>query len=201
MFGEEPVESGKWKVRKLGDVASDVKYGTSYSAVENGQYKYLRMNNLTSDGYLNLEDLKFIDISDDEYEKFVVRKGDILFNRTNSREHVGKTTLYNLDEEMIIAGYLIRVRFYKEVNPYFFVQFMNIPYMKRVLKKTARGAVNQANINSQELKSLLIPVPPINLQNQFAAFVQQIDKSKFVVKQQIADLQELLDSKMQEYFS
>ena len=185
MFGEEPVESGKWKVRKLGDVASDVKYGTSYSAVENGQYKYLRMNNLTSDGYLNLEDLKFIDISDDEYEKFVVRKGDILFNRTNSREHVGKTTLYNLDEEMIIAGYLIRVRFYKEVNPYFFVQFMNIPYMKRVLKKTARGAVNQANINSQELKSLLIPVPPINLQNQFAAFVQQIDKSKFVLHQQL----------------
>ena len=73
--------------------------------------------------------------------------------------------------------------------------------MKLVLRKTARGAVNQSNINSQELKRLKIPIPPLDLQNQFAAFVQQIDKSKFVVKQQITDLQELLDSKMQEYFS
>ena len=201
MFGENPVESGKWKVEDVGTLSTEVKYGTSSPAVENGKYKYLRMNNITTTGYLDLNDLKYINISDEEYEKCVVRKGDIVFNRTNSREHVGKTCLYDLDEEMIIAGYLIRVRLNNTVNPRFFSEFMNIPYMKLVLRKTARGAVNQSNINSQELKRLKIPVPPLDLQNQFAAFVQQIDKSKFVVKQQITDLQELLDSKMQEYFS
>ena len=201
MFGENPVESGKWKVENVGTLSTEVKYGTSSPAVENGKYKYLRMNNITTTGYLDLNDLKYINISDEEYEKCVVRKGDIVFNRTNSREHVGKTCLYDLDEEMIIAGYLIRVRLNNTVNPRFFSEFMNIPYMKLVLRKTARGAVNQSNINSQELKRLKIPVPPLDLQNQFAAFVQKIDKSKFVVKQQITDLQELLDSKMQEYFS
>ena len=201
MFGENPVESGKWKVENVGTLSTEVKYGTSSPAVENGKYKYLRMNNITTTGYLDLNDLKYINISDEEYEKCVVRKGDIVFNRTNSREHVGKTCLYDLDEEMIIAGYLIRVRLNNSVNPRFFSEFMNIPYMKLVLRKTARGAVNQSNINSQELKRLKIPIPPLDLQNQFAAFVQQIDKSKFVVKQQITDLQELLDSKMQEYFS
>ena len=200
MFGENPVGNGRWKVENVGTLSTDVKYGTSSPAVENGKYKYLRMNNITTTGYLDLNDLKYIDISDDEYEKCVVRKGDIIFNRTNSREHVGKTCLYDLDEEMIIAGYLIRVRLNNTVNPRFFSEFMNIPYMKLVLRKTARGAVNQSNINSQELKKMKIPVPPLELQNKFADFVQQIDKSKFVVKQQIADLQELLDSKMQEYF-
>ena len=185
MFGENPVESGKWKVENVGTLSTEVKYGTSSPAVENGKYKYLRMNNITTTGYLDLNDLKYINISDEEYEKCVVRKGDIIFNRTNSREHVGKTCLYDLDEEMIIAGYLIRVRLNNTVNPRFFSEFMNIPYMKLVLRKTARGAVNQSNINSQELKRLKIPVPPLSLQNQFADFVQQIDKSKFVLQQQL----------------
>lgn len=73
-------------------------------------------------------------------------------------------------------------------------------FFQKILEDQAPG-VAQKNINLQFLSNLKIFTPPIELQNTFATFVQQIDKSKFVVKQQIADLQELLDSKMQEYFS
>ena len=68
------------------------------------------------------------------------------------------------------------------------------------LRDLAKGG-NQPNLNGNMIKNFSILMPPIEMQKEFVSFVQQIDKSKFIVKQQIADLQELLDSKMQEYFS
>lgn len=110
MFGD-PIQNPKgWEVVTIGDIVTEVRYGTSKPAVEGGKYPYLRMNNLTADGHLDLNDLKYIDIPDDEIEKCVVRKGDVLFNRTNSIELVGKTAVFDLPEDMIIAGYIIRVR-------------------------------------------------------------------------------------------
>ena len=72
-------------------------------------------------------------------------------------------------------------------------------FFQKILEDQAPG-VAQKNINLQFLSELKIFTPPLDLQNQFAAFVQKIDKSKSLVKQQIADLQELLDSKMQQFF-
>ena len=110
MFGD-PIRNPKgWKVVTIGDIVTEVRYGTSKPAVEGGKYPYLRMNNLTADGHLDLNDLKYIDISDDEVEKCVVRKGDVLFNRTNSIDLVGKTAVFDLQDDMVIAGYIIRVR-------------------------------------------------------------------------------------------
>ena len=117
MFGDPLINTKKWKECTIGELATDVRYGTSKPSVDGGKYPYLRMNNLTNNGELDLTDLKYIDVSDDEKEKCVVRKGDILFNRTNSIDLVGKTTLFNLDEEMIIAGYIIRVRLNSQILP------------------------------------------------------------------------------------
>ena len=200
MFGDPVTNPMGWEVKTVGENASDIKYGTSAKASDNGKYKYLRMNNLTYDGYLDLSDLKYIDVSDEELEKYVVRKGDVLFNRTNSTELVGKTALFDFDEDMIIAGYIIRVRLNEAVSPVFFTRFMNLEHMKTQLQVMAKGAVNQANINAQEMKEIEIYLPPIALQNQFAAFVQQVDKSKSVL-QKLLEKQELLQAAlMQEYF-
>ena len=84
MFGDPLINTKKWKECTIGELATDVRYGTSKPSVDGGKYPYLRMNNLTNNGELDLTDLKYIDVSDDEKEKCVVRKGDILFNRTNS---------------------------------------------------------------------------------------------------------------------
>ena len=178
MFGD-PIRNPKgWKVVTIGDIVTEVRYGTSKPAVEGGKYPYLRMNNLTADGYLDLNDLKYIDISDDEVEKCVVRKGDVLFNRTNSIDLVGKTAVFDLPDDMVIAGYIIRVRLNEKILPEVLSQYMNLEALKDILRSMAKGAVNQANINAQELQSIRIYVPDIELQKQFVEMKDQVDKSK-----------------------
>ena len=201
MFGDPVTNPMGWKIGTIGEIATDVKYGTSAKASDTGKYKYLRMNNLTYNGGLDLSDLKYIDVSDDELEKYVVRKGDILFNRTNSTELVGKTALFDFDEDMVIAGYIIRVRLQEKISPVFFTRFMNLEQMKTQLRTMAKGAVNQANINAQEMKSIKVYLPPLALQNEFAAFVEQADKSKLVLRQLLEKQCTLKAALMQEYFA
>ena len=200
MFGD-PIKNPKgWEVVTVGDVVKEVRYGTSKPAVEGGKYPYLRMNNITADGHLDLNDLKYIDIPDDEIEKCVVRKGDILFNRTNSIELVGKTTVFDLPEDMVIAGYIIRVRLYERLLPEVLSQYMNLEALKDILRSMAKGAVNQANINAQELQSIKVYIPDMELQKQFVVMKEQVDKSKVAVQKALDETQLLFNSLMQEYF-
>lgn len=200
MFGTPFVNEKEWDCKIIGDVVTEVRYGTSRPAVDGGKYAYLRMNNLTDDGYLDLSNLKHIDIPDEEIGKCIVRKGDVLFNRTNSAELVGKTAMFDLDEEMVIAGYIIRVRLKPCLLPEVFSQYMNLKPLKKLLRSMAKGAVNQANINAQELQSIEVYVPDIELQREFVAFKKQIDKLKAAVKKALDEAQLLFDSLMQEYF-
>ena len=200
MFGD-PIENPKgWDVNKLGNVSTSVSYGTSSPSSTVGKYKYLRMNNITYEGFLDLTDLKYIDMDDAEFEKYSVREGDVLFNRTNSMDLIGKTTYIHDMEPMIIAGYIIRVRLADSVLPVYVSKFMNTPAMKKKLRGMAKGAVNQANINSKELKSIDIPVPPLTLQQSFADKIQSIENQKAKIKASIADTQKLLDYTMDKYF-
>lgn len=181
MFGDPIMNPKGWEVVTIGDIVTEVKYGTSRPAVEGGRYPYLRMNNLTVDGYLDLSDLKYIDIPDDEIEKCVVRKGDVLFNRTNSIELVGKTVVFDLPEEMVIAGYIIRVRLNEKILPEVLSQYMNLEALKDILRSMAKGAVNQANINAQELQSIKVYLPDMKLQKRFIEIKEQVDKSKVAI--------------------
>lgn len=200
MFGD-PVENEKgWEVKKIGDICTDMKYGTSKPACINGQYKYLRMCNLTYNGYLDLSDIKTIDIPDDEIEKCIVRKGDILFNRTNSIELVGKTCMFEEDEPMVIAGYIIRVRLNEYILPVYLTRSFNLPSMKKIIRNMAKGAVNQANINSKQLASIHIPLPPLSLQQTFAKRIEVIEQQKQQINKTIKDLETLLASRMQYWF-
>ena len=200
MFGEPILNEKGWNMVTIGDIVTEVKYGTSKPAVEGGKYPYLRMNNLTYDGHLDLTNLKMIDIPDSEIEKCIVHRGDVLFNRTNSIELVGKTCVFDKDEDMVIAGYIIRVRLKSIMLPIVLSYFMNTDALKKKLRNMAKGAVNQANINAQEFKSINIYLPPIELQTQFADFVKQVDKSRVAVQKELDKAQMLFDSLMQEYF-
>ena len=184
MFGEPILNEKGWNMVTIGDIVTEVKYGTSKPAVEGGKYPYLRMNNLTYDGHLDLTNLKMIDIPDSEIEKCIVHRGDVLFNRTNSIELVGKSCVFDKDEDMVIAGYIIRVRLKSIMLPIVLSYFMNTDALKKKLRNMAKGAVNQANINAQEFKSINIYLPPIELQTQFADFVKQVDKSRFITSKE-----------------
>ena len=189
-----------WPVATVGSLATDIRYGTSKKASDSGQFVYLRMNNMTDGGGLDFDDVKYIDLDGSELDKCLVVDGDLLFNRTNSREKVGKTAVFHEKEPMVIAGYIIRVRLGDRIRPDFLAAYMNLPTTKAMLRSIARGAVHQANINSKELSAIEVPVPPICLQDSFLAFVAEVDKSRFIVQQKIEKLQTLYDSLAQKYF-
>ena len=200
MFGD-PIENPKgWNVKTIGDICRSVSYGTSAKASSTGRYKYLRMNNITYSGELDQTDLKYIDMTEAEYEKYSVVEGDVLFNRTNSLDLIGKTTYMHGFEPMIIAGYIIRVRLNDMALSVYVSKFMNTPALKKLLKSMAKGAVNQSNINSKELQSIKIPVPPLSLQQTFADKIASIEKQKAAIIQSMAETQKLLDYTMDKYF-
>lgn len=158
-----------WPMTTIGDVISNVDYGSSAKASsEPNGLPMIRMGNVTYDGKLDLTDLKYVNLSEQDAERFGLLEGDILFNRTNSKELVGKTGIWDGRIPAIIASYFIRMRVNPEkIRPRYLWAFMNSPYMKRVLFNTARGAVGQANINSKELKAFPIPLPPMEVQFRF----------------------------------
>lgn len=200
MFGTFPANPFRWDTGKIQDVVSDVRYGSSRPAVEGGKYPYLRMNNITYSGELDLRDTKRIDIPDSELDKCTVRRGDVLFNRTNSKELVGKTCVYNRDELMVLAGFVIRVRINERIRPEVLSAFLNMDFSKRMLIGMCKTAIGQANINAKELQNIDLYIPPIELQDQFVALKNKIDQQKQTVQQSLEKLELMKKALMQEYF-
>lgn len=176
MFGDPKENPFGWPVNCAGELMETCEYGTSQKANEEGRgVVVLRMGNVTRGGELELESLKTVELSQGELAKQRLQDGDVLFNRTNSRELVGKTGMWDGRMEAVAASYFIRVRFRSDIeHPQHFTTFMNLPSMKRRLAEMARGAIGQANINSQELRAIELPVPPIALQREFADRVTEI---------------------------
>ena len=180
IFGAYPLNPMGWKKGTIRDVVADVRYGSSRPAVDGGKYPYLRMNNITYGGELDLSDVKRIDVPENELGKCTVRRGDVLFNRTNSKELVGKTCVYDRDEMMVLAGFVIRVRVNDLVLPEFLSAFLNADFSKMTLLGMCKAAIGQANINAQEMQNIGIYIPPIELQREFVQFKNQTDKSKLL---------------------
>ncbi len=176
MFGDPATNPKGWPMKAAGELMAACDYGTSKKANEAGRgVPVLRMGNVTTAGELDLEDLKTVELDEHELGRQKLHAGDVLFNRTNSRELVGKTGMWDGRCEAVAASYFIRVRFRAEIeHPQHFTTYMNLPFMKRRLVEMARGAVGQANINAKELKSIRIPVPPLPLQQEFGERVIEI---------------------------
>ena len=200
MFGIPKDNSHEYPIGTISDVVCDVHYGTSKKASDDGVYTYLRMNNIAYGGELDLTDIKHISIPQNELDGCLVKKGDVLFNRTNSRELVGKTCAFMLDEPMIIAGYIIRLRMNGKVCPEYLSTFLNLDSSKKMLMAMAKGAVGQANINAKEVQAIEIVIPPLEVQQQFCHLVHQNDKSKYVAFQETKFIENLLNYTYNHYF-
>ena len=171
----EPKEG--WEEKKLGEICSDIRYGTSTPSHENGEYKYLRMNNITNDGFLDVSHYKTISLPPKELEKCLVKKGDIIFNRTNSRELVGKSCVFTEDENMVIAGYLIRIRLKDGFEPQFITYSMNLQRSLGLFQHLIVGAVHQANISANNIQKVIINYPLLSEQQSIVTSLDSL-KSK-----------------------
>ena len=171
----EPKEG--WEEKTLGEICHDIRYGTSTPSNENGEYKYLRMNNITNDVFLDVSHYKTISLPEKELEKCLVKKDDIIFNRTNSRELVGKSCVFTEDENMVIAGYLIRIRLKEGFEPQFITYNMNLQRSLGLFQHLIVGAVHQANISANNVKKVIISYPLLSEQQTIVDYLDTL-KSK-----------------------
>lgn len=201
MFGEPVSNPKKWDTKSLlsiGKCKNGMNFHYDDSGVEIhclgvGDFKDLSIITDTT----ILPKISLNEMPSDEY---LLQNDDIVFVRSNGNKSlVGRSlAIYPNDTPTTFSGFCIRFR--KDDDS------IIVPYLLRVLKTesirkkmTGRGA-NIQNLNQQILSTLEIPIPPLELQNQFAEFVKQVDKSKVAVQKELEKTQMLFDSLMQEYF-
>lgn len=169
MFGDPATNPKGWPMGVIGDLLKEAKYGSSGKANSEGRgLPMLRMGNVTYDGRIDLSDLKHIELSDKEFNKYTTRPGDLLFNRTNSKELVGKTAVVTQAKPMAIAGYLVRGRANARGNTHYISGYLNSTHGKAVLRNMCKNIVGMANINAKEFQSIPIAIPPVELQRAYA---------------------------------
>lgn len=162
----------------------------------------LRMNNLSNSGEIILDSLKWIKLSDKEEETFYLENRNVLFNRTNSPELVGKIAVWDKGPGYTFAGYLIRLDLDEDIlNPYYLTGYLNTSFGKKVLKNKARLSGNLANISGSKLLELLILLPPIELQNEFERIFIKFQEQKSKLENQQEILKILFQSYLQDAFS
>jgi type I restriction enzyme, S subunit len=193
-FGDPATNPRNWPIGSIGDLTASTQYGTSSKAAEVGAFPILRMGNILPSGEWTFEELKFIDIPSSEVERYTVRDGDILFNRTNSPELVGKTGVYRGERVYAYAGYLVRLRVNSHAVPEYVGAFLNTPYGKKTLRGMCKAIIGMANINAQELRTIPIPLTPIALQKQFLDRVFAIQSLLPVYREHLEALNALFSS-------
>lgn len=194
----------KWEQMLLGEVCEGIEYGTSSKSKKSGKVPVLRMGNIQN-GRIDWTKLVY---SDDktEIKKYLLKHNDVLFNRTNSPEWVGKTAIYKSERPAIFAGYLIRIhRKEKLLDADYLNYFLNSDMAMKYGKTVTISSVNQANINGAKLMRYPIPVPPIaeqkNIVKRLNLLASEIHGLESVYTRKLAALEELKKSILQKAFS
>ena len=194
LFGETEGNPLGWPVMTISDLTASSQYGTSGKAGSEGAYPILRMGNITYQGGWSLGSLKFIDLPLNEVDKFTVQRGDILFNRTNSPDLVGKSAVFREAETYAFAGYLVRLRTNEHAHPEYISAYLNSAHGKATLRAMCKSIIGMANINARELGTIKLPVPPILLQQEFADQIDAIRTAEDLNKAHLAHLDSLFSS-------
>ncbi|WP_427033190.1 restriction endonuclease subunit S [Enterobacter hormaechei] len=161
-----------WKKGILKNFIKKPSYGTSAKSQKEGSIPVLRMGNL-QDGKLDWSDLVYTS-DKNEIEKYKLIAGDVLFNRTNSPELVGKTSIYKGERKAIYAGYLIKIQCLEALNPEYLNYHLNSHIAKQYCYEVKADGVSQSNINAQKLAAYPLEVPPINEQHEIVRRVEQL---------------------------
>jgi type I restriction enzyme, S subunit len=185
------LSKGKFPVVELGAILDLVQYGTSEKTNLSGEgVGVIRMNSIV-DGDLDLSNLKHLRVSKDIEESLKLLNGDILINRTNSKELVGKCAVFDKNETYIFASYLIRLRVAAEKSDPYFVAFaINGPIGRQQINALSRQIIGQANINSQEIRSLKLPLPELNVQQKLIQKVIQARQKTALLRTEARELLE-----------
>lgn len=183
-------------------IVQETQYGTSTKSNTEGKgLPILRMNNITYAGELDLSSIKWCLIPESNKSKYTTKRGDLLFNRTNSPELVGKTGIWESDEEYLIAGYLVRVRFKRDrAIPEYVSAYLNSPFGKKYLYEKAKPSNNMSNFSASEFLRIPIPLPTLDKQKRISDILNKTNLIRRKRKEAIALTEELLRSTFLDMF-
>lgn len=145
---ENNIDLSSWQEKTIDELCTSLKYGTSKKSKPEGSVVVLRMGNLQN-GEIDWSNLMYTDDKDD-IEKYLLKKGDVLFNRTNSPELVGKTSIYRGEYPAIYAGYLIKLDYGKDIIGEYLNYMMNSTKAKHYCYTVKTDGVSQSNINAKK---------------------------------------------------
>lgn len=199
------VHSPSWTTGHLGDYVVDARYGTSEkTADDSAGVPILRMGNIQN-GALDTRDLRFLRLSFRDRESLLLKRGDILVNRTNSAELVGKCAVFDREGEWGFASYLIRLRLDRDrADPVLVARYVNSPIGRQYMFRERKQMTGQANVNSRKLKALPICLPPLPEQRRIVAYLDglqaKVDSLKALQAKSAAELDALLPSILDKAF-
>ena len=195
-----------WVWTRVGEISKMIQYGTSEKAEKNPLgIPVLRMGNI-QDGKLVFEDLRYFPKDWPQLNDFILQDGDVLFNRTNSAELVGKTAVYKShNPTALFASYLIRVRVNKNAYiPDILSFFINSFYGRKYIASVVSQQVGQANVNGTKLSLMSIPLPPLPEQHQIVEEIERrlsvADETEKTVKQSLKQSERLRQSILKKAF-
>ncbi len=198
-----------WKMFKYDDLKVNNDIGLVRNTNEQGEnkkYKYIKMNNISIDGKLNFDKLTYVDVTKNDLERFSLKKNDFLFNTRNSKELVGKTCLFELDEQDIVFNNnILRTRFNHNTNPQFVNYQFKSEFIQKQLESIKSGTTNVCAIYYKNLKDITIILPPLPEQtrivNKLDSLFERIDKSIALLEENIKHTEALMASVLDEIFS
>ena len=185
MFGDPVTNPMGWEIKNLGKLFVSVRNGANIKQGKSIDGIPITRIETISDRAVNRFKMGYAGINDiTPYGSYVLQDGDILMSHINSIAHLGKTALYRqIDDEVIIHGMnLLCLRPIEGVNKVYIYQFFQTSYFMDMIATITKPAVNQASFTTSDIKAIPMYVPPLDLQNRFADFVRQADKSKFAVE-------------------
>ena len=207
MFGD-PVKNPKsWPLKKFKDLMVGTpqnglyKNSSYYTKGEDG-VPILRIDSFYDGKIENIQNLKRIICTDDEINRFKLKNQNIVINRVNSIEYLGKCALVEgLLEETVYESNVMQIELNLSlINPIYLTKLLCTTYVHNQIRNKAKKAVNQASINQKDVNSLSIMVPPLELQNQFAQTVKKVEQIKTHQKQSKQQINNLFNNLMQKAF-
>lgn len=184
-----------WVWCRLGEVADGFQYGSSVKSLKEGKVPVLRMGNIQC-GKIDWSNLVYTNDTG-EIKKYRVANGDLLFNRTNSRELVGKTGLFDGMYEAIFAGYLVRVSMLGGISANYSNGVLNSKFHREWCDANKTDALGQSNINATKLRNYFFPLPPLAEQQAIVARVDSLMATIDELENQVSERKEHAQMLMQ----
>ncbi|MFS4550740.1 restriction endonuclease subunit S [Comamonas resistens] len=204
MFGDPAENPKQWRRAHLGDLLVD--------GPQNGLYKpasfygtgtpILRIDGFKSGDVIDTLPIKRLMLSDSEVKKYQIKSNDIIINRVNSPEHLGKAAIFTLADQVVFESNMMRISIdANQANPNYINFFLMQDFIKQQIQKSRKDAINQSSINQEDVQNFRINLPEIDVQDRFAMIIRNIARRKKQYSDQLMQFSTLQTSLQHKFFT